>query len=332
MAYRLLLIDEDALKLTFNLFRAFDQKDEYLFDTQTKVNDIPWEIVDNADIIFLGYSFADNHHGVEFLRELRVKRADLRIPVVLLSAPSDIQKNEWQDCLELGVNDFICKTTPPEIVKRKVDSILQGESYRKLCEELKEKLFFEEAKSPIEALDFRAIASLVPDADEWAYTFRNILKEGPLHRRQANGFFLAVLNKYLLQIARQTGRTITPYPFDMIHGQLQESSSTLTASGGSKSDISSGLAHRDSNMRTRSSQGVLSENIMKSAGRNVPLGIPTRLMTELFEKDRVKVAEFARNILTGPPHDVFMNVLLLHVFEAFYDIVRPEDSSKNDPS
>jgi Response regulator containing a CheY-like receiver domain and an HD-GYP domain len=94
--------------------------------------------------------------------------------VVLLSAPNDIRNSEWQECLELGVNDFICKTTPPEIVKRKLDSILEGESYRKLSEELKEKLSFEESRSPIEELDFRAISALIPDAREWAYTFRII--------------------------------------------------------------------------------------------------------------------------------------------------------------
>jgi len=327
MTYRLLLIDDDALTLRYNLFQSFDTKQEYHFDTKSRVIDIPWDLVDRADIILLGYAFADNHLGVEFLRELRALRPGLRIPVVLLSAPTDIRNSEWQECLELGVNDFICKTTPPEIVKRKVDSILEGESHRKLSEELKEKLFFEESKSPIETLDFRAISSLVPDAGEWAYTFRNILKEGPLHRRQANGFFLAVLNKYLVYLAQQSGRDIAPYPYDMVHGQLQESSSPLQTSVKLKPGRSLGQAEAGKSSDTTSSGSLM------GAGRTMPLGIPARLMTEMFENDGIKIAEFARNILTGPPHDVFMNVLLLHVFEAFRDIMGPGifQENKNKP-
>jgi hypothetical protein len=33
------------------------------------------------------------------------------------------------------------------------------------------------------------------------------------------------------------------------------------------------------------------------------------------------IAEAARNLLTGAPHDVFMNILLLHIYESFHHII-----------
>lgn len=306
MTHRLLLIDDEAPKVIADVFKSFGKDQGYEFDSQTKVSGIPWELVDSADIILIDYSFPDNHTGVEFLRELRKVRPSLQIPVVLLSAPSDIRDSEWQECLNLGVNDFLCKATPPQIVKRKIDSLLEGEAYRRLSQELKEKLHFEEAKSTIESLDFGAISSLVPDANEWAYTFRIILKEGPLHRRQTNGIFLAILNELLSRFAQRMGKQIEPYPYETINGDLQKSSSPL---------------QKPRKRRERDESTRLPANNLIDAGRAVPLGIPARLLTKIFQKDHVKITEAARNLLTGPPHDVFMNVLLLHVYESFHDII-----------
>lgn len=308
MAYKLLLIDDEAPKVISQVFRSFSKDQGYEINSQTRVSGIPWELVDSANIIIIDYSFPDNHTGVEFLRDLRKVRPSLQIPVVLLSAPSDIRDSEWQECLNLGVNDFICKATPPQIVKRKIDSLLEGEAYRRLSQELKEKLHIEELKSPIDSLDFGAISSLVPDANEWAYTFRIILKEGPLHRLQTNGIFLAILNELLSRFAQRMGKQIEPYPYETINGDLQESSAP---SQKSRRQRQSG---REVSARSPGS------NLVDSS-RAVPLGVPARLLTEIFQKDRRRIAEAAKNLLTGAPHDVFMNVLLLHVYESFYDII-----------
>gem|GEM_PF-2552467 len=306
MTHKLLLIDDEAPKVMSGVFKLFDENQGYLFDLQTGVSDTPWELVENADIILIDFSFPDNHTGVEFLRELRKTRPSLQMPVVLLSAPNDIKDSEWQECLELGVNDFICKATPPQIVKRKVDSLLEGEAYRRLSEQLKEKLYIEEAKSPVDSLDFGTISSLAPDADEWAYIFRIILKEGPLHRRETYGIFLAILNGLLSRLSERMGKKIEPYPYKTIDGALQESSApsqrSRKRSGGRVSARSPG-------------------NNLVDSSRAVPLGIPARLLTEIFQKDRGRIAEAARNLLTGAPHDVFMNVLLLHICESFRHII-----------
>ena len=306
MTHRFLLIDDEAPKVIANVFKLFGKDQGYEFNSQTRVSGIPWELVDSADIILIDYSFPDNHTGVEFLRELRKARPSLRMPVVLLSAPNDIRDSEWQECLELGVNDFICKSTPPQIVKRKVDSLLEGEAYRRLSEQLKEKLHIEEAKSPVDSLDFGAISSLVPDASKWAYTFRIILKEGPLHRRQTNGIFLAILNELLSRLSEKMGKKIESYPYETINGDLQESSSPL---------------QRPRKRTARDASTRLPGNDLIDPGRAVPLGIPARLLTKIFEKDQESIAEAARNLLTGPPHEVFVNVLLLHIYEAFHHII-----------
>jgi len=310
VTHRLLLIDDEAPKVIADVFKSFGKDQGYEFDSQTKVSGIPWELVDSADIILIDYSFPDNHTGVEFLRGLRKARPSLRMPVVLLSAPNDIRDSEWQECLELGVNDFICKSTPPQIVKRKLDSLLEGEAYRRLSEELKEKLHIEETKSPIESLNFGAISSLVPDANEWAYTFRIILQEGPFHRRQTNGIFLAILNELLSRLSERMGKKIESYPYETINGALQESSSPLQRP----------QKRTERDISTRSPA-----NNLIDARRAVPLGIPARLLTEIFQKDQKRIAEAAKNLLTGPPHEVFMNVLLLHIYESFHHILGGSD-------
>jgi len=306
MTYKLLLIDDEAPKVISQVFSSFNKDQGYEINSQTRVSGISWELVDSANIILIDYSFPDNHTGVEFLRELRKESPSLRIPVVLLSAPSDIRNAEWQECLNLGVNDFICKATPPQIVKRKIDSLLEGEAYRRLSQELKEKLYIEEAKSPIESLDFGAISSLVPDANEWAYTFRIILKEGPLHRRQTYGIFLAILNELLSRMAERMGKKIESYPYETINGNLQKSSAPSQKS-------------RKQSGREVSAQSPA--NNLADSSRAVPLGVPARLLTKIFQKDSGRIAEAAKNLLTGAPHDVFMNVLLLHIYEAFHHII-----------
>jgi DNA-binding NarL/FixJ family response regulator len=305
MVHQFLIIDDEATALLSQLFRSFSNEKQYQFMTCNRVSDPPWEWVDRADMIFIGFTFAGLHSGVEFLRVLRAERPLLRKPVVLLSAPTDIRDSQWQECLDLGVNDFICKTTPPEIVKRKVDTILEGEYYRTLSDELKAKLQFEEARSPIESLDFSTIASLIPDANEWAYTLRIILKEGPLHRRQAYGFFLAVFNDLLLRLSGKCQKQISPYPFDTIDGDLQESSSPLQHPKKTQPDHAAAPA----------------ANRPPDVNRTVPLGMPARLMTTVFQNDPAKIADFTKYFLTGPPHDVFMNVLLLHICESFHDMI-----------
>jgi len=209
-------------------------------------------------------------------------------PLVLLSAPKDIKEAEWQECLELGVKDFICKSTPPQIVKRKIDSLIEGEAYRRMSEELKEKLYLKEEKSAIESLNITTISSLIPDATEWTYLFRIILKEGPLHRRHANGILLAILNELLSRLATRMGKKIEPYPYETIKGDLQESAPP-------------------------------SRNLYQD--RTAPLGIPSRLLNEIFQRNQGKIAEAVRNLLTGPPHEVFMSILLLHIYESFHHII-----------
>jgi len=306
MTHKLLLIDDEAPKVMTGVFKLFGKDQGYIFDSQTGVSGVPLELVDNADIILIDFSFPDHHTGVEFLRELRKARPSLRIPVVLLSAPNDIKDSEWQECLELGVNDFICKATPPQIVKRKVDSLLEGEAYRRLSQQLKKKLHMEEAKSPVDSLDFSAISSLAPDAHEWAYIFRIILKEGPLHRRETYGIFLAILNGLLLRFSERMGKNIEPYPYKTIDGDLQESSVP---------------SQKSRKQRGRQVSARSPINNSADSSRAVPLGIPARLLTEIFQKDRGRIAEAARNLLTGAPHDVFMNILLLHIYESFHHII-----------
>ena len=55
--------------------------------------------------------------------------------------------------------------------------------------------------------------------------------------------------------------------------------------------------------------------------RTAPLGIPSRLLNEIFQRDQEKIAEAVRNLLTGPPHEVFMSILLLYIYESFYHII-----------
>ena len=313
MAHKVLLVDDEASEVIAECFKPISEDPAYEINVQTEIADIAWELVDKATIILVDYEFPESRTGIEFLRALRKARPLLRTPLVLLSAPRDIREAEWQECLELGVKDCVCKSTPPQIIKRKIESLVEGETFRRLSEELKEKLHIQEEKSPIESLNFSAISLLVPDANEWAYLFRVILREGPIHRRVSNGVLLAILNELLSRLAVKMGRELEPYPYETITGDLRESAPPPRPLG------------RHS---TRGPSAPSPLHPLTVASRAVPLGIPSRLITEILKEDQENIVEVVGNLLTGPPHDVFMHVLLLHVCEAFHRLMGDSINNK----
>lgn len=315
MAHNVLLVDDEAPEVIAKCLKPVNQDDAYEINVKTEIGDVAWELVDKATIILVDYSFPENRTGIEFLRELKKERPLLRTPIVLLSAPQDFKESEWQECLELGVKDCVCKSTPPQIIKRKVESLVEGETFRRLSEELKEKLHIQEAQSPIESLDFSALSLLVPDANEWAYTFRVIVKDGPIHRRVSNGILLAILNELLARFAARMGREIEPYPYQSIKGDLRESAPPPRTLG----------AHRPPGSSAPSPQ-----HPPAAFSRTVPLGIPGLLLAEILNEDREQIVQVTGNLLTGPPHEVFMNVLLLHVCEAFHRLMADSTTNNDD--
>ena len=70
MAYRLLLIDDEAPKVISDVFKSFGKDQGYEINSQTEVSGIPWDLVDNASIILIDYYFPDNHTGIEFLIDM----------------------------------------------------------------------------------------------------------------------------------------------------------------------------------------------------------------------------------------------------------------------
>ena len=77
--------------------------------------------------------------GREFLKERNQNPAINEIPVVVISADAD--ENSELNLLELGVNDYISKPFIPEVMKKRVENVLEYNSrFHKLMNEYREML------------------------------------------------------------------------------------------------------------------------------------------------------------------------------------------------
>ena len=307
MAYRLLLVDDEAPDVVDLILKPFVKDHTYEIAVQTQLDDIQWEVIDGSDIILIDYFFRDKRTGIEFLNMLRRERPGLQTPLIMLSMASEMKEVEWKNCLYLGIKDFISKSTPPEIIKRKISSLIEGEVYRRQCKELKEALSIEEAESSIASLDYGLISSLVPEAKDWEYMSRIILKTGPIHRQESNGIFLAIFHELLSLSATKMQKEIGTYPYETVEACLQEPGPPPHHFGrkGHSAPLPPHLGER-----------------FAISSSKVPLGLPSRLLSMILKNNDEKVTRAGRHLLTGPPHEVFMNILLLHICETLYQTIR----------
>jgi len=301
MAKNLLLIDDEAPKVIELNMEPFTKDQNYEISSQITLDNISWELVDRADVILLDYYFQNQRTGIEFLKMLKKERPDFSAPLILLSKANELQQADWQECVSLGVQDFESKSTPPQVLKLKIDKIIKAEDYRRQADSLKEQLQIKEKEAGIDSLNLSYLQALVKDQKDWNYILRVILEGGPLHHQETHKVFLEIFDSLFSLLADKMKSDVRPYPYKTITGPIEKPEHP-----------------QPGHHRPMLDRHLPDRYAFKST---VPLGIPSRMLSEVLEKDEPAILEITRNLLMGPPHEVFMNVLLFHICEAIYQMI-----------
>jgi CheY-like chemotaxis protein len=121
MAKVLLIEDEESLR---NLYTRILSSRNYTVETELDGEDALLKLPEfNPDIIVLDIVMP-NYNGMELLRVLKNDERHRRIPVVMLTALSEMKK--ITKCLEMGAVGYITKDSSVEDIAHKLNLILES--------------------------------------------------------------------------------------------------------------------------------------------------------------------------------------------------------------
>jgi len=121
MAKVLLIEDEESLR---NLYTRILSSRNYTVETAIDGEDALLKLPEfNPDIIVLDIVMP-NYNGMELLRVLKNDERHKRIPVVMLTALSEMKK--ITKCLEMGAVGYITKDSSVEDIAHKLNLILES--------------------------------------------------------------------------------------------------------------------------------------------------------------------------------------------------------------
>lgn len=182
--------------------------------------------------------------------------------------------------------------------KRDLSERSNNEKFRKQVEELQKKMTSGLDDSGFQREELNELASLMKDSYSWNFLYRVISEEGPWHKKETNVCFLNIFNLLLRILSQNSGKKIEPYPFELLKPDYSHAHHP-------PHPHEPGPIHHPHPPHHR-------------ADLNIPIGVPSRILSLIFENDPEKLINNLNYLLQGPPHDVFMNVLMLHIFEQFY--------------
>ena len=300
MIKKILLVEDEKKNLRGSIHEGLKDNFEYEIISQTSLENISWSTLGKADIIMVDYKSNNGRNGIEFVKQLRIQRPDLGIPVVLFGDPKEMRQNEWNECTELGVKDFLRSDIPPSMLKSKIDNIIQSEKYRLQVESLKDHLNRTDGDEISETMNLSEISKLIEDPTHWNFLYRVVSTGGPIHRREVNVCFLKVLNFLLLKTKQKVNRDIKPYPYETINPDFVRRNNPPHPPGRHHMP-----PHHELDL-------------------NIPIGLPTRLIHFIYKNNSPELTDAVASLFDGPPHEVYMNILLLHIFEQFLTLLEDE--------
>ena len=127
MPTRILVIDDEpeSVKEEVVVCVASDPNYEILTETGASISSVLSHLP-SVDIVLLDFRFdlpGQSIDGLSILRQVRANRDGRDIPVILLSRVDDLGgEHVWREFTQsLQVADFVAKSTPPEVIKYKID-------------------------------------------------------------------------------------------------------------------------------------------------------------------------------------------------------------------
>jgi len=289
---RVVLIDDQADDVVRRHLRELD-RDRFELSSYVTLEGIRWEEVELADILLVDYYLSsrpgEGPLGTDFLRNLRERAPGFSGEILMLSvAAEDMDDQVWDECLRLGVGDFVSKGTPPTIIARKLDHLAEACANRKLVKRLKLEVELDAREA---AVGLPRLGALFPDERVRQELLRTLLVQGNPWSRGANSALLRVLDRVLGAVSDRMGRKPVPYPF--------QSASTPPPP-----------TWKDSSAAPRGEE----------VNRELPGGIPLRLLNVVLDNDHDALRRTLRDLFTGPAHEVYLHAVLLHVAEACWSL------------
>lgn len=128
---RIIIVDDDTsnLEILSDIFQKDCQVQIYKTGTQFMQN---LDQANMPDLLLMSYSLPDQK-GSEILRRLRRNESMREIPVVMLM--KEQERMAEPECMEAGAEDFFIKPLVAEIVRSRVDRILELSALREELEE-----------------------------------------------------------------------------------------------------------------------------------------------------------------------------------------------------
>lgn len=295
MKTRVVLIDDQADDVVQRHLRELD-RNRFELSSYVTLEGIRWEEVELADILLVDYYLSpqpgEGPLGTDFLRDLKERAPGFSGEILMLSvAAEDMDDRAWNECLRLGVGDFVSKGTPPTIIARKLDHLAEACSNRKLVDRLREKIELDEREAAVGWAWLPRLGALFPDERVRQDLLRALLLQGPYFSRGANSALLRVLDRVLGAVSNRVGRRPVPYPFQ-------------SAPTPPPPTQRNGVPPTDGEEVTR----------------EVPGGIPLRLLNVVLDNDYDALRRTLGDLFTGPAHQVYLHAVLLHVAEACWSL------------
>lgn len=310
------------------LFVSDEKKDSLNFILQSLKDDKNYEMIFTSSLdqlsptnlkevqLILVSSPSDSLISPDLIKQLKFKNPELKIPIAVFTDTGELKREILTEFFSLGVKDFLNEKEPPEILKVKIDDILQKEKHRLQVDALKREFQSEKRDTDFDSDQTDEISKLVNEPRTWEFMYRVISEEGPLHKIKVNQCFLKILNYLLPKLKKKSLREIEPYPFETLKPDANERPQPPHTPA------------PHCHPHPPHPPGPPHHHPHRTINLNIPLGMPCRLLNLIYQNDERIVFDIVPHLFEGPPHEVYMNILYLHIFEQYYSLLHEGEANE----
>jgi DNA-binding NarL/FixJ family response regulator len=298
MIKKILLVNDEKKESLDHILKAFREDENYEILSKVSLDDeTVWPHLEETDLVLINRYLPGGKEELDSFKRLRTEKPGLKSTILMVADTDKMKPEEWTECLDLGVKHILNKKDPPQILKMKIDDLIQAEKYSLQVESLKNQLNRGGRNEEYETSHLNKISKLIADTKTWNFMYRVISEEGPIHHKEVNVCLLVILNSLLSRLERKSQKEIKPYPYETLKPN--------------DIDMSTPFAHTKRFHHPPHHRAEL----------NIPLGIPSRFLNTIYGDDNSQLVRTVTHLFEGPPHEVYMNVLFLHILEQFYSLL-----------